>query len=669
MATAMATLQWGHADVGVEDGEIDELWKVITRLQWGHADVGVEDVIQGIGQVEAVGASMGPRRCRRGRRAGGGSAGRGTAGLQWGHADVGVEDVSGSWLAFLCGSPSMGPRRCRRGRPRGRQVAAGTAQPSMGPRRCRRGRRRTDRGEWPAPGGPSMGPRRCRRGRRRRGQRVGRGPAAFNGATPMSAWKTSAIGLMKGWRADLQWGHADVGVEDSGWSVAPVPVVVPFNGATPMSAWKTWFFGPHFPQRIVLQWGHADVGVEDEIFTRCHEADPRAFNGATPMSAWKTLRGLADVLGHLDPSMGPRRCRRGRPQPRRLRVHRAIPLQWGHADVGVEDFAQLRRRGRVWIPSMGPRRCRRGRRRFAAPLGLPALLPSMGPRRCRRGRRRAWAAWYRRATGLQWGHADVGVEDDGAEHLLQLPRGPSMGPRRCRRGRRPSSNRGPSVRNPFNGATPMSAWKTSARISRSARASSLQWGHADVGVEDPIAEDPPRGDGEPSMGPRRCRRGRRRPAGLARLRGHHPSMGPRRCRRGRRRGRRPSSSRAPGPSSATPMSAWKTAWKTVDRMTAFNWAGDTPMSAWKTAWKTREPERLPARAAEHADVGVEDGVEDHILRTSSSASRPHTPMSAWKTAWKTLRCRTDSRPERARRCRRGRRRGRHGETEAAQAIR
>ena len=59
------SLQWGHADVGVED--------VATRadderdaLQWGHADVGVEDIAAEDVAVESS--------------------------LQWGHADVGVED-------------------------------------------------------------------------------------------------------------------------------------------------------------------------------------------------------------------------------------------------------------------------------------------------------------------------------------------------------------------------------------------------------------------------------------------------------------------------------------------------------------------------------------------------------------------------------------------------
>ncbi len=71
---------------------------------------------------------------------------------------------------------------------------------------------------------------------------------------------------------------------------------------------------------------------------------------------------------------------------------------------------------------------------------------------------------FRPRKKLQWGHADVGVEDrerSGPQHV---------------------------VRRRFNGATPMSAWKTpftpTSVLTLTVTGTKLQWGHADVGVED-----------------------------------------------------------------------------------------------------------------------------------------------------------------------------------------
>ena len=111
-----------------------------SPLQCGHDDVVVEDASDGEEHRRGPGASMWPRRCRRGR-------------LERAHRAGNVDTAS------------MWPRRCRRGRRqhRSRHPAAATA--SMWPRRCRRGRLR----ERPQTSQPdcdaSMWPRRCRRGR------------------------------------------------------------------------------------------------------------------------------------------------------------------------------------------------------------------------------------------------------------------------------------------------------------------------------------------------------------------------------------------------------------------------------------------------------------------------------------------------------------------------
>jgi len=61
----------------------------------------------------------------------------------------------------------------------------------------------------------------------------------FNGATPMKAWKTSVEATRLRASPQLQWSHADEGVEDP--ADTPIAAV-----ALP-----------------TLQWSHADEGVED----------------------------------------------------------------------------------------------------------------------------------------------------------------------------------------------------------------------------------------------------------------------------------------------------------------------------------------------------------------------------------------------------------------------
>ena len=108
-----------------------------------------------------------------------------------------------------------------------------------------------------------MGPRRCRRGRPNGWGSLRLVDTGFNGATPLSAWKTSDEDR-RPVDIRLQWGHADVGVEDEVLRIL----------TEAMAIW--------------LQWGHADVGVEDQTEVRRRITDRSGFNGATPMSAWKT---------------------------------------------------------------------------------------------------------------------------------------------------------------------------------------------------------------------------------------------------------------------------------------------------------------------------------------------------------------------------------------------
>ena len=193
----------------------------------------------------------------------------------------------------------------------------------------------------------------------------------------MSAWKTvQPLAKRDRQAATLQWGHADVGVEDVNarfgqeWPIVAsmgrrlaTPRLIRFNGATPMSAWKTQRHGPCSAARSGLQWGHADVGVEDERDRddrsplpepasmgprRCRRGRLKTTEHAQP--SWLQWGhadvGVEDVAGSAYPcvpqaSMGPRRCRRGRPLARpRSRLDTGDGLQWGHADVGVEDLTR-----------------------------------------------------------------------------------------------------------------------------------------------------------------------------------------------------------------------------------------------------------------------------------------------------------------------------------------
>ena len=140
--------------------------------------------------------------------------------------------------------------------------------------------------------------------------------------------------------------------------------------------------------------------------------------------------------------------------------------------------------------SMGPRRCRRGRRGLRPAFSGHRAPASMGPRRCRRGR--------------------PGRSGASAIDRFTIATAASMGPRRCRRGR-PRGTLGctRAKATGFNGAAAMSPRKTAAGIHSDYRCLRLQWGRGDVAAEDSVASVKPRTRPWASMGPRRCRRGRR----------------------------------------------------------------------------------------------------------------------------------------------------------------
>ncbi len=235
-------------------------------------------------------ASMGPRRCRRGRRTSAGSPTR-CAGCFNGAASLPTRKVaeqrdatSGAYGA------SMGPRRCRRGR-RSAALDGGLdlALASMGPRRCRRGRTlgpapRTEapqKLQWgrvvaDAEGrvhrddrrhedpDASMGPRRCRRGR--------------GLARCLAALCTLA-------------------------SMGPRRC----RRGRP-SAWKSGTFDASFN-------GAASLPTRKDVRCACTRRGASRFNGAASLPTRKDRRG-SSCRARCPASMGPRRCRRGRPSGR-----------------------------------------------------------------------------------------------------------------------------------------------------------------------------------------------------------------------------------------------------------------------------------------------------------------------------------------------------------------
>src|SRR4051794_24762224 len=80
----------------------------------------------------------------------------------------------------------------------------------------------------------------------------------------MMAWKRPVPERDIAGCSELQWGHADDGVEERCDEPRTRERRSCFNGATPMMAWKsTRIFQYLDRQSRELQWGHADDGVEE----------------------------------------------------------------------------------------------------------------------------------------------------------------------------------------------------------------------------------------------------------------------------------------------------------------------------------------------------------------------------------------------------------------------
>ena len=233
-----------------------------------------------------------------------------------------------------------------------------------------------------------MGPRRSQRGRRNHSKPTFRRYYRFNGATPITAWKTWQASMAVSPDDTLQWGHADHSVEDiRSPSCGPASSALLQWGHADHSVEDACQVPPGEPLRDRLQWGHADHSVEDSRPTTESRERQLGFNGATPITAWKTPKTIVD-------------------------------------------------RGLELAASMGPRRSQRGRRLDCRARRSPQTIASMGPRRSQRGRHGRARRPDRTALSLQWGHADDSVEDVLANCLEAVDVS-------C-----------------FNGATPITAWKT-----------------------------------------------------------------------------------------------------------------------------------------------------------------------------------------------------------------
>ncbi len=189
-------------------------------------------------------ASMGPRRCRRGRAHDPSWTATRQRQLQWGRV---VADAEGIRLRLTGGQPnraSMGPRRCRRGR----GGSSGLPEPQ---------------------GDASMGPRRCRRGRCRRTSRGPSSSGSFNGAASLPTRKGARTAPECRPFRPLQWGRV-VADAEGGWRrTVPVP--------------HTW-----------LQWGRVVADAEGGAPSTSGPCHRTGLNGAASLptrkvDGWRTL--------------------------------------------------------------------------------------------------------------------------------------------------------------------------------------------------------------------------------------------------------------------------------------------------------------------------------------------------------------------------------------------
>ncbi len=185
-------------------------------------------------------------------------------------------------------------------------------------------------------------------------------------------------------------------------------------------------------------------------------------------------------------------------------------LQWGRVVADAEGSRGPRRRGSRCTASMGPRRCRRGRstdhelhRRGDLRFNGAASLPT------RKGRRRLYAASRGRQASMGPRRCRRGRDHPRAERGHH--RHASMGPRRCRRGR---------SRRPGPRRTTRRKLQWGRVVADAEGCSSCRPGHHGAWGFNGAASLPTRKAASPwrphggrpaaSMGPRRCRRGRRR---------------------------------------------------------------------------------------------------------------------------------------------------------------
>ncbi len=231
-------------------------------------------------------ASMGPRRCRRGRLSPSPSANFSTSTLQWGRV---VADAEGR---------RSGPRReaatCFNG--------AASLPTRKGPRPDPR-RRRPD---------ASMGPRRCRRGREvghagRLGQQDG-----FNGAASLPTRKVRRSGTKAMLKLSFN-GAASLPTRKA--SAASLPTGAPFGAS----------MGPRRCRR----------GRCASAWTP-HRARGPASMGPRRCRRGRGARGRGPAIGVHDASMGPRRCRRGRALKPAQEPIVLARLQWGRVVADAE---------------------------------------------------------------------------------------------------------------------------------------------------------------------------------------------------------------------------------------------------------------------------------------------------------------------------------------------
>ncbi len=205
-ARSGSTLQWGRVVADAEGRRSTTMDERNSRLQWGRVVADAEGLRPHYVRFTTK-ASMGPRRCRRGRARLVPSCVVSCVRLQWGRVVADAEGSEPRGLEADLDVASMGPRRCRRGRERDRDHARAAApQASMGPRRCRRGRSRGGCSrchdafalQWGRVVADAEG---------RRDPTAVAASASFNGAASLPTRKASARPERYANGRELQWGR------------------------------------------------------------------------------------------------------------------------------------------------------------------------------------------------------------------------------------------------------------------------------------------------------------------------------------------------------------------------------------------------------------------------------------------------------------------------------